>query len=125
MNHAANSSSVSVLVVEDEPLQRMMAIDLVEEAGLDPVEALDAGDALRILELRRDIRIVFTDVDMPGGIDGIALALKVRGRWPLIEVIIVSGKRMPEVEDLPELGVFFSKPYKRSEVVETLQRFAG
>lgn len=82
-------------------------MDVVEDAGFDPVEAFDAG------------------VDMPGGINGIALALKGRHRWPLIEVIIVSGKRMPEAEELPERGVFFSKPYKRSEMIEALHCFAS
>lgn len=111
-----------VLVVEDEPLQRMMAIDVVERAGFAAVEAMNADDAVTILESRSDIRIVFTDIDMPGGVDGLKMAVEIRDRWPPIELVIVSGKQRLLPEDLPARGVFFLKPYKRAEVVATLRR---
>ncbi len=114
-----------VLVVEDEPILRMMAVDLVEDAGFEVVEAVDADDALLILEKRLDIRIVFTDVDMPRGIDGMKLAALIRDRWPPIEIIITSGKLMPRPEDMPARGVFFSKPYKPNEVVAELRRMVA
>jgi CheY-like chemotaxis protein len=113
-----------VLVVEDEPLLRMMAVDLVEDAGFDAVEAASADEAVHILESRLDIRVVFTDIDMPGGQDGLKLALAIRDRWPPIEIIITSGKRMPLASDMPERGVFFAKPYKRDEVMTTMRRMA-
>lgn len=77
----------TVLVVEDEPIQRMMIVDLVEEAGFDVVEAMDSDDAVRILKTRLNIRIVYTDIDMPGGFDGMKLAASIRNSWPPIELI--------------------------------------
>ncbi|MGU3663738.1 response regulator [Methylobacterium sp. A49B] len=114
-----------VLVVEDEPMQRMMAVDLVEDAGYEAVQAMGSNDAVCILESRPDIRIVFTDIDMPGGLDGMKLAALIRDRWPPIELIIISGKRRPSPADLPKRGVFFSKPYKREEITAALRRFAA
>lgn len=113
-----------VLVVEDEPLQRFDAVDLVEAAGFEAVEAASADEAVRILESRPDIRIVFTDIDMPKGIDGMKLAAAIRRRWPPIEIIIVSGRRRPRPEDMPERGVFFAKPYKRQEIAAMMREMA-
>lgn len=111
-----------VLVVEDEPILRLMAVDVVEEAGFEAVEAAGADDAIRILETRLDIRVVFTDVDMPGGVDGMKLAAAIRDRWPPIEIIITSGKKRPRPEDMPARGVFFSKPYRREDVAAMMRR---
>ncbi|MET0246935.1 MAG: response regulator, partial [Sphingomonas sp.] len=76
-----------VLVVEDEPLQRMLAVDLVEDAGFVAIEAENADIAILTLGHRSDIQAVFTDIDMPGSIDGLKLAACVRDRWPPIEII--------------------------------------
>ena len=114
-----------VLVVEDEPLLRMLAVDMVEDAGFEPVEAADASEAVRILESRPDIRIVFTDIDMPRGLDGLKLAACIRDRWPPIQIIVTSGKITPATADLPTGAVFFSKPYRTARVVETMRRMAG
>lgn len=81
-----------VLVVEDEPILRMAALDMVESAGFEAIKATDATDAIRILEWRPDICIVFMDVDMPHGVDGLKLAVLVRKRWPPIHIIVTSGK---------------------------------
>ncbi|MBI0538523.1 response regulator [Roseomonas sp. KE2513] len=124
MGQAAPPGRPVVLVVEDEPILRMMAVDVVEEAGFEAVEAAGAEDAVAILETRPDIRIVFTDIDMPGGADGMKLAAMIRDRWPPIEIIIISGRRTPRPEDMPARGVFFSKPYKREEIAETIRRLA-
>jgi len=113
-----------VLVVEDEPLLRMMAVDLVESAGFVAVEAANADEAVQILETRTDIRIVFTDIDMPGSIDGMMLAAAVRDRWPPIEIIITSGHRLVKDLDLPAGSVFFPKPYDTAKVTATLHRMA-
>lgn len=114
-----------VLVVEDEPLLRMAAIDMVEEAGFIAVEAADALQAVAILESRRDIRIVFTDIDMPRGMDGMMLAACIRDRWPPIEIILTSGMSAPNETDMPARGVFFSKPYKDHEIVAAMRRMAA
>ena len=114
-----------VLVVEDDPLLRLAATELVEEAGLEPLEAANADDAIRILEQRTDIHIVFTDVDMPGSMDGLKLAAAVRGRWPPIEIIVTSGHRLVSPGDLPPGSLFFAKPYRDKDIVATLQRMAA
>ena len=80
-----------VLVVEDEPLLLLLAGTLVEEAGQQPLYAGNADEAVAILEARPDIRIVFTDVEMPGSMDGIKLAAAIRNRWPPIQIVVVSG----------------------------------
>lgn len=114
-----------VLIVEDEPLMRMMAIDVVEEAGLRALQAADADQAMAILESRPDIGIVFTDIDMPGSMDGMELAVRVRDRWPPIELLITSGHRKVAADQLPARGIFMSRPYRRADVVSTLRRMSG
>lgn len=115
---------IVVLVVEDEPLQRMMAVDLVIDAGFDVVEAGSADEAVEILEGRTDIRIVFTDVDMPGSMDGLKLAAAIRDRWPPIAIIVTSGHLTMQDAILPSGSVFFSKPYDSAKVTEQLTRMS-
>lgn len=122
MGHA-QSVRVMVLVVEDDPMQRMMAVDLVEEAGFTAIDAANADEAILILEVRDDIRIMFTDIDMPGTMDGLMLAGVVRDRWPLIEIIITSGKEGGNELQLPERGVFFRKPYDPERLSRALVDF--
>lgn len=114
-----------VLVVEDEPLLRMMAVDMVDEAGFDVIEAADATEAIRILERRFDVRIVFTDIDMPRGMDGMRLAAAIRDRWPPIEIILTSGHFHREDVELPARSVFFPKPFREAEVIATMRRMAN
>src|ERR1700748_399591 len=80
------------LVVEDEMVLRMRAVDIVEDAGFCPVEAVNADEAISILESRSDISLLFTDIQMPGSIDGLKLAHAVHERWPSIKIILVSGQ---------------------------------
>ncbi|WP_280141446.1 MULTISPECIES: response regulator [unclassified Beijerinckia] len=112
-----------VLVVEDEPLQRMMAVDMVEEAGFAAVEAVDASEAERILESRSGIRLVFSDIDMPHGIDGMQLAARVRDRWPSIHIILTSGHVLRRDVVMPSGTIFFPKPYRPADVVAQIRRF--
>jgi CheY-like chemotaxis protein len=119
------SEKAIVLVVEDQPLLRMLAVDFIEEAGFEVVEADNADVAIRILETRTDIRIVFTDIDMPGSMDGMKLAAAVRDRWPPIEIIIVSGHKRHIDIQLPARAVFFSKPYDIDAVTATLHQMAS
>lgn len=110
----------AVLVVEDEALIRLAALDLVESAGYEAVEATDADDAIRILEARADIRVVFTDVDMPGTMDGLKLAHYVRDRWPPIRIVVASGMKIVAESQLPTGSRFFSKPYEEGSIVAAL-----
>jgi CheY-like chemotaxis protein len=80
-----------VLIVEDEFLLRMDAVDMIAAAGFEVVEAINADDAIEILESRPDITAVFTDIQMPGTMDGLKLARAVRGRWPPVKIIATSG----------------------------------
>src|SRR6186713_1614899 len=99
-----------VLVVEDDMLLRMRAVDMVEDAGFTPVEAVDADEAVAILESRSDIALLFTDIQMPGRIDGLKLAHAVHDRWPPIKIILVSGQVNPSDAERPADSRFFGKP---------------
>ncbi|TPE45658.1 response regulator [Amaricoccus solimangrovi] len=114
-----------VLVVEDDPLLRLAAVDFVEDAGFAVLEAANAAEALAILESRFDIRVVFTDIDMPPGMDGLILAAVIQDRWPPVRVIVTSGHIQPPAASLPRGGVFFSKPYREDEVVAAMRRMAA
>jgi len=114
-----------VLIVEDEPLLRLFAVDMIEDAGFETVEAANSIEAVKILESRPDIRIVFTDVDMPHGMDGIRLAACIRDRWPPIKIIITSGKPLPNRVSIPAQTVFFPKPFRQDRVIETLKDMAA
>jgi DNA-binding NtrC family response regulator len=110
-----------VLVVEDEPLQRMLAVDLVEDAGFVAIEAENADVAMLTLDHRSDIQAVFTDIDMPGSIDGLKLAACVRDRWPPIEIIVTSGKAARAPAELPMGSVFLPKPYDPGRLTALLR----
>lgn len=116
------SSRPVVLVVEDEPLLRLMAVDMIDDEGFEVLQANGAKEAIRILESRPDIRLVFTDIDMPGGPDGLELAAVIRDRWPPIAIIITSGKARPGTADMPTGTPFFAKPYLASEVMASIHR---
>jgi DNA-binding NtrC family response regulator len=117
--------SILVLVVEDEPMLLLMAGSVVEEAGFQPVYAANAEEAVRILERRTDIRIVFTDVDMPGAMDGVRLAAAIRDRWPPIEIIVVSGHHTVDLDDLPHGSRFFQKPYDSQHLMSAMIEMAA
>ena len=114
-----------VLVVEDEPLLRMLAVELVEEAGFIAIEAEDADQAVILLESRADIALLFTDINMPGSMDGLKLAHAVRDRWPPIKILVVSGKQRLLLSDLPSNSCFVEKPYQASAMVEELCSLVG
>jgi DNA-binding NtrC family response regulator len=114
-----------VLVVEDEVVLRLMVVAAVERAGFEAIEASNADEAVRILESRNDIRIVFTDLDMPGSMDGLKLAACVRDRWPPVEIILTSGHIAPQNVTPPERDMFFSKPNDPDEVSQAMRRMIG
>ena len=124
MDSAAGPQTLVVLVVEDEPLIRMLAVDIVQEAGFDAIEAANADEAMRLLESRSDIGVVFTDIDMPGSLNGVKLASKVRDRWPPIGIIVTSGHCLSRDVQLPERGIFMPKPYRMADIAALLRRMA-
>jgi two-component sensor histidine kinase/CheY-like chemotaxis protein len=115
----------TVLIVEDEMVLRMRAVDIVEDAGYNPVEAVNADDALAILESRSDIELLFTDIQMPGSIDGLKLAYAVHERWPMIKIMIVSGQLKLTDADKPADSRFFGKPLDVKHMVTQMQDMMG
>ena len=111
-----------VLVVEDTALIRMGAIDLVRSAGYEALEACDADEAIRIRESRDDIDLVFTDVQMPGTMDGIKLSHYIRNRWPPVKLLVASGMTILEESSLPSGSLFSSKPYNEHEIIDKMAR---
>jgi CheY-like chemotaxis protein len=114
-----------VLVVEDEMLLRMQAVNMVEDAGYTSVEAADADEAFAILESRTDIALLFTDIQMPGSMDGLGLAHAVHRRWPPIKIILVSGQLNLLSGDMPFDSRFFGKPLVSGKMVAEMRDMIG
>jgi CheY-like chemotaxis protein len=111
----------TVLVVEDEILIRDVIADDLEQAGFTVAVAAHADEAIAILEARQDIHLVFTDIDMPGSMDGLKLAAAVRDRWPPVHIIITTGKTRPL--EIPANALFIPKPYLGRTVVSAMRTF--
>jgi CheY-like chemotaxis protein len=110
-----------ILIVEDEFLLRLDSAETIENAGFEVIQAANADEAIAILKARPDIHVVFTDIQMPGSMDGLKLARFVRDRWPPIKIVATSGRVMVGDDDLPDGSVFLPKPYRGAEVVATLR----
>ncbi|WP_020186351.1 response regulator [Methylopila sp. 73B] len=108
--------SVTVLVVEDEPLIRMAAVAMIKDAGLRTLSAANAAEAIALMERTPEVRLLFTDVHMPGAMDGLELAEVVHQRWPHVKLIVASGHLVVRNEDLPDDGRFIEKPYYPSAI---------
>jgi CheY-like chemotaxis protein len=114
-----------VLVVEDEPLVRLAAADSLSELGYHILEAGNADEAIALLELWSGVRVLFTDVQMPGRMDGLSLATLVRDRWPAVEIVITSGRICPDEAELPLRALFLAKPYLDVDLASTLEGICG
>ncbi len=114
----------TVLVVEDDALIRLVATELVEDLGFAVFEVPSADDALAMLELHEEITIVFTDIHMPGSINGLELASLTHQRWPAVGFVIVSGEHRTEPGQIPPGAQFFSKPYSPEVISATLLQMA-
>ena len=114
------TATTVVLIVEDDALVRLVARDMLEDAGFDVLEADTADDALVVLEGSPSIGALFTDIDMPGSMDGVALATRVSERWPHIRLVVTSGRAVMRDRDLPDHGRFVSKPYQRAQLVSAV-----
>lgn len=118
----SESHAPTILTVEDEVLIAEYLGDLLREAGYQVVAAANADDAIAILEGRNDIRVIITDINMPGSMDGLRLAEAVRRRWPPIKIIVSTGWRRPTSEQLPNGSLFLSKPYGSRAVIAAIKR---
>ncbi len=125
MLNTAPYAPKAVLVVEDDPLVRLGAVDLVEDAGYVAYEAGDADQAIAMLERHEDIFAVFTDIEMPGLMDGLKLAHFIKKRWPPCAILVASGYIKLSAKDMPENALFFPKPYTPSAIAEALGRVAS
>jgi two-component sensor histidine kinase/CheY-like chemotaxis protein len=125
MASATTGSPTNVLVVEDEMVLRMRAVDIVEDAGFTAVEAVNADEALSILESRSDISLLFSDIQMPGSMDGLKLAHAVHARWPAIKIILVSGQIKLTDADKPANSLFFGKPLVVKHMIGELRAMVG
>lgn len=113
-----SSNAPLVLIVEDEPLVREIAAAAIQDAGYEVVEAANAHEAVDILRTRADVGVLFTDVDMPGNLDGLALARLVHEQWPAIRLVVTSGRSLPD--PVPDDGRFVAKPYSLRHLADTL-----
>jgi two-component system, response regulator PdtaR len=114
-----------VLLVEDEALVRMMSAEVLAEAGFEVLEAVNADDALSVLDGQPGIEALVTDIDMPGSMDGLALAHLAYERWPGMPVLLLSGKVRPAQSELPPSGAFVAKPYASATLVSELLRLTA
>lgn len=113
-----------VLIVEDEPLVRLMGADLLAEAGFEVLEACNAGEALRILEATPEVRVVFSDVEMPGSPDGLGLAHHICQCWPSMGIVLTSG-HLVRAETIPRACRFLAKPYDGQTLVRQIEEIVN
>lgn len=112
-----------ILVVEDEAIVRLHALSILGDAGFPTLEAASAEQAIALLETRRDIAVVFTDIQLGAGMDGLALARAIRNRWPPVELILTSGRMRVGPDRMPARGVFLGKPYQARQLVDSVRSF--
>ena len=113
----------AVLIVEDEPLLCLDISDSLSAKRYEVIAVTNADDAIKALEFRNDIHTIFTDINMPGSMDGLKLAAAVRDRWPPVNIIVTTGKSAPHRDEMPENSLFIAKPYRSAEVVEAVRSF--
>jgi CheY-like chemotaxis protein len=116
---------ILILIVEDEALVRMHGCDVLESAGFEVLEAGSADEAVKVLEEHADVHLLFSDIDMPGSMDGLELAALVHSRWPRIGLLITSGHRRPETSAIPQDGRFLAKPWQEGAVIQNVRSILG
>jgi two-component system, response regulator PdtaR len=113
----------AILVVEDD---LMLSLDIsvaLNDEGYDVIAVAKADEAIKVLETPNDIRTIFTDIDLPGSMDGLKLAAAVRDRWPPIHIIVTTGMRAPNRDEMPANSMFIAKPYRSAEVLQVVRSF--
>jgi two-component system, response regulator PdtaR len=110
-----------ILIVEDETFVKYYLEEILEYAGYQVVSAANADEAIEILEPRNDIRVLITDINMPGSMDGLRLAAAVKDRWPPIKIIVATGKEAPRREEMPMDSQFLPKPYAPDRVLAAVR----
>jgi DNA-binding NtrC family response regulator len=122
MSGSAQSSAPYALVVDDDGLIRMDAMDILADAGFRTFEACDGDTAMTLLSREHAlIVLLFTDVQMPGSRDGFAVARETASRWPHIAIVVASGQVQPGPGDMPEGACFIGKPFTADMVHDHLR----
>jgi CheY-like chemotaxis protein len=116
---------ISVLVVEDEPMIRLSVVMDLEVAGFNVLEAGDTDEAIALLDGHPEVQALFTDVELPGSMNGLSLATVVHDRWPPIKIIVTSGRVRRPGADLPDDALFMPKPYEPQRVASTIREMVG
>jgi CheY-like chemotaxis protein len=117
MNQTSSPDHPTILVAEDNAIIRLHASELLEESGYTVVEAKSAKEALQVMEARKDVRLLFTDIQMPPGISGLELAREVHERWPRVLLVITSGQVRPTRGEIADDGRFIRKPYLAKDLL--------
>jgi CheY-like chemotaxis protein len=114
-----------ILVVEDETFIRMDVVEMLRAAGFHVLEATNAYEAIQMLERNSDVRVIFTDIDMPGSMNGLKLAAAVRDRWPPVSIIATSGHFEIQAGDLPADARFIPKPYQSAQIISAIRELTS
>jgi two-component system, response regulator PdtaR len=117
MTQNTGADHPTILVAEDEGFLRLMASELLKDHGYTVVEADSAEEALKVMECRKDVRLLFTDIQMPPGCDGLELAREVHSRWPKVRLVITSGQVQPTRAEIADHGRFIRKPYRAKDLL--------
>lgn len=121
----ASSDQATVLIVEDEVFVRMIAADQLSEDGFCILEAANAEEALGLLERHGEVAVLFTDINMPGAVDGLQLADIVASIRPEVKVVVTSGREWIDNSRLPDHGIYLPKPYSPARLSEVVRRQAA
>lgn len=113
---------VAVLIVEDEALIRMMIAEELDDAGIAVFEASDASEALALFDQHPQIDVLFTDINIPGAMNGFALARSVRAKRPDMKIYLASGRERPDDKELPVGATFIGKPYNVRQIAELIRQ---
>lgn len=111
----------TILVVEDEAFVRLHAVEIVRDEGLPTLEAADALEALDLLKIHPEVAVLFTDIDMPGGMDGMELVERVHKQLPTVQLVLTSGRARPSADEIPDSGTFLAKPYSAADLTSVLR----
>src|SRR3712207_3452014 len=120
----ASEPRMVVLVVEDQTLVRMFMADFLDEAGFKVFEAVNADEALTVLQARPDVQAVAPDIEMAGSMNGVELVQVIRERWPGIGVVITSGRERPGPDDLSDRVAFLAKPFLPETIISVIRQLA-
>jgi CheY-like chemotaxis protein len=117
MTENKNADRPTILVTEDNAILRFLAAETLTDHGYKVLEAESAEEALKVLETHKDVRLLFTDIQMPPGLDGLELAREVHSRWPKVLLVVTSGQVRPLKEEIADDGRFLAKPYQAKDLL--------